>query len=203
MAHRQLLPDPALSVLEFLKFPFPVVSGTTSCHQISDFFSTNELTIVDEGIIQKTPTPSAEIVRDLGKICKMPTLLGAQSIICLHLSSIKGECLPLWVITFWTEVVELHSIWHEPWVQAETTLRKQNQVWQIEKGVATTHLRREVLNMLSSLSWSGNIKGFDNAEPLHHVATYITHGWLSDVHQNQMLDILHHDLTLKPGLLDF
>ncbi|KAH7908916.1 hypothetical protein BJ138DRAFT_990150, partial [Hygrophoropsis aurantiaca] len=47
---------------------------------------------------------------------------------------------------------------------------------------------------LASLPWSGNIRGFDNPEPIHRLATYATRGWLGTTHEDQMLDLLRRDL---------
>jgi hypothetical protein len=47
-----------------------------------------------------------------------------------------------------------------------------------------------VYDALGSISWAGNVKGFSNDEPIYKLATYTTHHWLSDVHEDQMLDLL-------------
>jgi hypothetical protein len=47
-----------------------------------------------------------------------------------------------------------------------------------------------VYNALGSISWFGNIKGFENSEPIWNLARYATDQWLSNVHQNQMTDLL-------------
>ncbi|KAI0691351.1 hypothetical protein C8T65DRAFT_526915, partial [Cerioporus squamosus] len=52
--------------------------------------------------------------------------------------------------------------------------------------------------MLSTLSWSGLIRGFDNPEPIETLATYATRDWLSDTHENQMLDLLRIAVTRRP-----
>ena len=49
-------------------------------------------------------------------------------------------------------------------------------------------------NSLSALSWSGNIKGFDDKEPINILVRYATHQWLTDVHEHQMLNILQCEL---------
>ncbi|KAG0701715.1 hypothetical protein DFH29DRAFT_1000024 [Suillus ampliporus] len=49
--------------------------------------------------------------------------------------------------------------------------------------------------MLSgSISWFGNVKGFENSEPIWNLARYATDQWLSNVHENQMIDLLRCDL---------
>jgi hypothetical protein len=61
-AQSKLFPAQTLSVLEFLKFPFPIVSQTASTLPTSAFFSVNSPTLLDEITIQKIPVPPAETV---------------------------------------------------------------------------------------------------------------------------------------------
>jgi hypothetical protein len=53
--------------------------------------------------------------------------------------------------------------------------------------------------VLSNLPWFGNIQGFDNEEPISTLARYVTHKWLTDVHENQMLDLLRRHVLLNPA----
>jgi hypothetical protein len=41
-----------------------------------------------------------------------------------------------------------------------------------------------VYDALGSISWAGNVKGFSNYKPIYKLATYATHHWLSDVHED-------------------
>ena len=96
----------------------------------------------------------------------------------------SGKCVPLWIITYWTEVINLQAM-REPWVHANTALQKR------KKGHRdSSALIDETYLALSTLQWSGNIEGFDNEEPVNHLGRYATHQWLSDVHKNQMLNML-------------
>jgi hypothetical protein len=52
----------------------------------------------------------------------------------------------------------------------------------------------EVYDALSSILWAGNVKGFSNDEPIYKLATYMTHHWLSNVHEDQMLDPLQTEI---------
>jgi hypothetical protein len=102
----------------------------------------------------------------------------------------SGKRVPLWIITYWTEIINLRGL-REPWVRAEAALRKR------KKGSKhSCSLIDETYSALSTLQWSGNIHGFDNDEPINHLAKYAMHQWLTDVHENQMLDILRHELLL-------
>jgi hypothetical protein len=62
-----------------------------------------------------------------------------------------------------------------------------------------------VYDALGSILWAGNVKGFSNDEPIYKLATYATHHWLSDVHEDQMLDLLwteiEFDTTSPPVII--
>ena len=49
---------------------------------------------------------------------------------------------------------------------------------------------------LLTMPWHGKLKGFTNDNDITHLTRYFTNQWLSDIHQNQMLDLLQHDSTL-------
>jgi hypothetical protein len=106
-AQEKLLPCLALSVLKFLLFPFPIVSQASGTHPTSAYFSAETPTLLDTSAIQKIPIPCAETVGQLGRECSTPRIRGAKSVLCAHIPSANKYCLPLWVITFWTEVIEL------------------------------------------------------------------------------------------------
>jgi hypothetical protein len=171
------------------------------------FFSHHPPTVEDVGLISKIPVPSVETVKELQQACKDSDahMLGHHvSVLCPHASLGSDERAPLWIIAYWTEVINLRAT-REPWVRAEVALRKR------KKGdKETTTLIDETYLALSTLRWSGDIQGFDNMRPMNQLAKYATHQWLSDVHEDQMLDLLRQTLLLNPathaievGNLDF
>jgi hypothetical protein len=97
-----------------------------------------------------------------------------------------------------TEVLELHTTSQKAWVKAEEFLRKRKRVW--KKSVyrqSADEVMQQAYDVLSYLPWLGNICGFDNDEPLHKLALYMSCKWLTTTHQDQMLDLLQCDLLLK------
>ena len=188
-----LLPNPALSVTQFLQFPFPIISSTV--HLPSEFFSRHAPTTDDVSLISKIPVPSGVTVKELQQACKSAASSGNTSVVCPHAPLASGKRVPLWIITYWTEIINLREI-REPWVRAEAALRKR------KKGSKhSSSLIDETYTALSILQWSGNIHGFDNEEPINHLAKYATHQWLTDIHENQMLDILRRELLLDQSIL--
>ena len=185
-----LFPNPTLSVTQFLQFPLPIISQSSAIHLPSEFFSHHAPTTDDVSLISKIPVPSVPTVKELQQACKSAASSGNTSVICPHAPLASGKRVPLWIITYWTEIINLREM-REPWVRAEAALRKR------KKGSKhSCSLIDETYTVLSTLQWSGNIHGFDNNEPINHLAKYATHQWLTDVHENQMLDILRRELLL-------
>lgn len=198
---RQVFPDTSLSVLDFLKFPLPIISGAAPQHTASQFFSNCTPTMEDVIIIQKIPIPPAKTVADLVVESKAAVLSGARSVKCQHAPSASQQNLPVWVIPYWAEVLELRSTFRKAWLQAEEFIRLRKKVW--KKTVAgdsresTDETMQQAYDMLSCLRWFGNIRGFDHEEPLYKVATYASRMWLSTMHEDQILDLLRRDLLFQ------
>ena len=115
----------------------------------------------------------------------------------------SGQNLPMWIITYWAEVLELHRTYQKAWVKAEEFLRQGKKLWKSSSsGETMDKVMQEAYNILSYLLWSGNICGFDDDEPLHTLAMYASCAWLSTLHENQMLDLLWHDLLLTQSNIE-
>ena len=169
-----LFPNPALSVTQFLQFPLPPISPFSAGHLPAAFFSRHAPTVDNIGLISKIPVPTAETLEELRQVCKTATSLGSTSVVCPHTALAIGKHVPLWIITYWTEVLNLRAL-REPWVRAETALRKR------KKGRKDSNtLINETYLALSTLQWFGDIRGFDNDEPINNLARYATHEWFSD-----------------------
>ena len=104
---RKIFPDMSLSVLAFLQFPIPNISGAASQHDALKFFSNREPNMKDIEEIQKVPVPPDKTVAELITACKTAITSGTMSIKCLHVPSGTGRYLPMWIIAYWVEVLEL------------------------------------------------------------------------------------------------
>ncbi|TFK89742.1 hypothetical protein K466DRAFT_486229 [Polyporus arcularius HHB13444] len=63
------------------------------------------------------------------------------------------------------------------------------------KAPKTTHqFVNRVLTILSTLPWSDTLAGFSNREPITTLSRYLSREWLSDIHENQMQDLLRSEL---------
>jgi hypothetical protein len=195
----QILPDQRISVLDFLKYPFPFTSTFSPNSPSAESLLSKEepdLLCSDQlnDLVRKTPIPPVATVTVLGKFCK-GGLQGFKSVVCRHAQAARVEHLPLWLITYWTEVVELHVKWKGPWVRAERVLQERRR--QLKDGVPGT-LVDDIFSALSTMPWRGHIAGFTSLEPVSTLATYVTQDWFSDVHVNQCLDLLRRALMLDP-----
>ena len=86
--------------------------------------------------------------------------------------------------------------WRSPWLKADDYLRHRQQFRRDKNAAASHSLIDEVYSNLTSLAWAGDVRGFSEHEPVHKLATYATHNWLSSVHENQMLDLLRTEIRL-------
>jgi hypothetical protein len=160
-----------LLVLEFLQFPLSVIAGTATRHSPLSFFSRDELTVHDTNPIQTIVVPPAATVAELVAACKVAVLSGSKSIIRQHVPPASLQHFPLWIIPYWTEVLELCTTSRKAWVKAEEFLRKRKRVW--KKSVSrqsADKVMQQAYDVLSCLPWLGNICGFDNDQPLHKLA---------------------------------
>jgi hypothetical protein len=192
-----LLPDASLSVLEFLEFKLPVISSSKVLAP-AKFFSKLEPTITQTDLLCGIAMPSEETLAALGAACKSAVKSGAASVLCPHVPTPLEKCLPVWVIPYWTEAANLRRNWRSPWVKADDLLHRRQQFRRDQSVAASRSLIDEVYNNLASLPWAGTIRGFSDEEPVHKLATYATHNWLSTVHEHQMLDLLRVEIRLDP-----
>lgn len=150
-------------------------------------------TTTDIGKLHAVPIPPPSVVKTLVEQCSSFLQKGVKSLTCPHAPGCPGTYLPIWTLSYWCEVVELQHKYLVPWLHAEETLQKHSRKWRQTEN-QTHELIEGVYNALGSISWFGNVKGFENSEPIWNLARYATDQWLSDVHQNQMTDLLCHDL---------
>lgn len=201
-AKELLLPPHHASVLEFLKFPLPIItqaSGMTL--SIPNFFSRECVNYASVENLRKIPIPPAPLLEDISAACKAMIRAGFKSVVCAHLTSTVPRYLPFWVLVYWNEVLSLRTI-RDSWSKADGSLRERDKIWQKRKAqgqIQPDHgLIQDVYDALNILPWSENVRGFSNIEPLHKLAIYLSpKAWFSDVHQHQSIDLLRRDLRLS------
>ena len=193
-----ILPDASLSVLDFLQFPLRIISGTAPHQMAAEFFSNHEPTTQDIQTIRRIPVPPAKTVADIVAACKVAITAGACSVKCPHVPSALGKMVPMWIILYWAEVLQLRTTSRKAWVKAEEFLRTRKKAGiKGPGGEKVDEIMQEAYDMLSCLPWCGDIQGFDHREPLYQLAVYASHTWLGTTHENQILDLLRRDLLFK------
>ncbi|KAG1898062.1 uncharacterized protein F5891DRAFT_1240510 [Suillus fuscotomentosus] len=189
-----LLPHEKLSVLDLLAFKIPVVVATKNDIPATVFFSMDQPSLLDITLLQDLPVPSSETLQDLAELSVSLLDNGARSLQCAHFAEDLGTKLPCWVLTYWCEVMTLRTKYLEPWIQARENLERRDWLWKDQEKEGTQTLIDKVYNALNSVLWSANIRGFSNTERTVTLATYCTDEWLSDIQENQMLDLLQRRL---------
>ena len=148
--------------------------------------------------MMKIPIPPTETMASLVAGCKAALSAGTRSVACPHSPSVSEKFLPMWVIPYWAEVVELRTGARKAWAQAEHFLRQRRKIWtETISNESPDAIMQEAYDILSYLPWCGDIHGFDEIEPLHRLATYASRTWLGTSHEDQMLDLLRRDLLFK------
>lgn len=113
-----LLPSTSLSVLQFIKFPLPGTALECTEDDPTDFFSKTQPSTYDAGFISAVATPNPDMLAMLRDTCRVSESSGYQSVYCPSIAEGRIERLPLWVITYWTEVHNLRPI-QQSWSKGE------------------------------------------------------------------------------------
>ena len=190
-----LLPSPSLSILGFLEFVLPPPTGpiipSKNHAPPSAYFSFDQPNIEDIQVIKAIPVPPPDVIDTL--LCHAATLTSTvYSVQCIHLIHPMATSyrLPLWIISYWLEVSHLRDTIRPPWVTVEQILKQRGHSWRKADAKNDHELVQQAYMMLGSLSWTGYTLGFKTHEKIHYLSTYMTHEWLSDVHEMQMLKLL-------------
>jgi hypothetical protein len=150
----------------------------------------------DLSLLSKIVIPSKDMVKALLAASMDAFANGAKSINCPHVVVHPTPRLSLWTIAYWAEVLSLHKTC-APWVLAEEALYAR---WRASmKKPKTQQLHDNVYLALSMLEWSGCIKECGEEEPINVLAAYVTHQWLTTIHEDQILYLLLQDLAHNPA----
>lgn len=183
-----ILPNDTLSVAELLNFRLPI-PRSTSFTDSDDYLTEETHNTEDLEEIRNLPSPPAAVVHALILALQETS---AAAVTSSHCPRTAGKRYPLWVITYWGEVLQIRVVL-ERWISADNGIRTQMERLDHDEPEAGKELWTACDAMLT-LPWSGSISGFSAKIALHHLAAYFTEEWLSDEHENQMLDILRDDL---------
>ena len=89
---------------------------------------------------------------------------GAVSMKWLRNHSLSGseiDLLPLWILTYWKIVFELHKSTREPWMLAEASLENLAQRAGRDRDLLETrNIVQDVRKAIGNLRWTENLAGF-------------------------------------------
>ncbi|KIY62320.1 hypothetical protein CYLTODRAFT_361661, partial [Cylindrobasidium torrendii FP15055 ss-10] len=191
-----LFPSQKLPVLDFCDFRLPPSAPRPKGKiDLSTFFSDNPTVLTNLATIQATPSPDSDTLDSLIEHIKtlfknIPTDFDHRpayySILPVHLQHGIRHPLPLWVLTYWTELRTLRKD-REMWIDGVNALRHMETAWKEDK---KQQVIAEIFTTLGILPWGTTIAGFSNPEPMSVLARYLGERWLSDAHGHHALDLL-------------
>lgn len=186
-----LLPELKLSVLDFISTSLPPVCQSEADYPTLasnyEFFS-NEIADPDTmELLSRTLVPPRRLIIQLLPQAKQRWLDGAESIRVPN----EATPLPLWVLQFWSD---LHLTIEPP------RLAWQNAIdWLTSENLSSHAVEvQDTLNILSTLSWSGEISFTGDGRhsfPKITLARFLSREWLGDEQIDQMLYLLKKELT--------
>lgn len=187
---KQNLPSQHLSIRDLLAFKLPQASSPAGLLAQNTYLSKQNPDASTEDIqtLLSTQVPSISMIQDLVDCFRANCPSTAKSLAYAQTDSADIKHFPLWFVTYWFEVNHVITQ-RQHWLLANQCLQK------LCRGEEQTkELVNAVYQVLSWLPWSGSIQGFTEKEDVMHLHKYATMGWLSTVHENQMLDLLQHDI---------
>ena len=194
---KQILPSPTLSIREMLRFTLPHHNYDTSNLNVSMFFQKDKPDpITDTSSLCHLPVPSVALVQKLEHIGNQAWLNGYQSIVYAHLDKSVDPVqalYPLWVLTFWGEVVRHRIMVREPWLNCTNWLQVQTKQ---KKSITLKHLAEDTNIILTNLPWGSNKHGLFDLEPIHTMHRYLGTSWTTISQQNDMLELLRGQIAL-------
>ncbi|KAJ7586896.1 hypothetical protein C8J56DRAFT_890830 [Mycena floridula] len=107
-SHAQILPPPMLSIHDFCDFKLPALLPTLINQEPADFFLSHTPSPVNAEMIQKLrylSLPPENLVNAINNISWQKWQKGHASVRYMHLDDTATMYFPLWVITFWVEVI--------------------------------------------------------------------------------------------------
>ncbi|KAJ7843624.1 hypothetical protein B0H14DRAFT_3456015 [Mycena olivaceomarginata] len=163
-----LLPSPYLPIAQMLDFGLPLQNTSPSAQLPAQYFSTTPPDITGEALrlrIRHLPIPDTKTVRKLLVTSRQCWSDGTQSIVYSHIGGDVNH-FPLWVLTYWSAVVDIKRDPWGPWHNCQQWINKYRKPTQ--KNPHHAALAEEASLMLSMAPW-GHPKppGFSNSEPFH------------------------------------
>ena len=196
---KQNLPSPTISIWEMLQFTLP--RHSSSSPEVSAFFrkeSPSPITEITISNLRRLQVPPVVLVRKLEHVARQAWLNGYQSIMYAHLGKSVHTHYPLWVLTFWGEVVRHRTTVREPWLKCSDWLQAQTKQ---KKSMTLKRLAEDANVILTDLPWGSNKRGLSDSELIHAMHRYLGTSWTTVSQQNDMLELLQGHIASYPNLV--
>ncbi|RDB29959.1 hypothetical protein Hypma_014170 [Hypsizygus marmoreus] len=147
--------------------------------------------------VKRLPLPDTKTICALVELSRQAWLDGFKSVRYEHLSDAVQTSFPLWVITFWNEVLDVREI-AAKWAACSDWVLKQTKQTQFQK---RGDLAQEAFLLLSVLPWGiKKPSGLSDALEVHTLWRFLGDHWLSCSQQNDLLKILRQKVASNPNL---
>ncbi|KAJ7832671.1 hypothetical protein B0H14DRAFT_3711968 [Mycena olivaceomarginata] len=196
------LPSPvpwSLSIAKLIEFQLPVQIPTVSSCIVSEFFSkTSPGPITSEGLLRlrHLPIPDTKLVRKLGAEMRQAWLDGFQSVRYVHISGTVVSYFPLWLITFWNEVLDIKLNVRQYWMRGQAWMETQKK----KKGhTSYRSLAEQTSILLGTLPWG--LMKLSDGEEYHSSWRFLGPHWLNGSQLNDMLELLRLKINTTSELV--
>lgn len=143
--------------------------------------------------LRRLPLPSPSIIRKLNNASRQAWLDGFTSLVYAHLGTGAETQFPLWVISFWQEVVDLRSNARKRWLGAKDWLIKEGQR---KKSLERRSLAEDACRLLDLLPWGKGKAGLADGQSISaDMWRYLGTHWLSSTTQDDMLALLRFEAS--------
>ncbi|KZP17427.1 hypothetical protein FIBSPDRAFT_894342 [Athelia psychrophila] len=170
-----MLPSSGISILRLIEFPLPAIAQNLS----------------DPSLVQAGKIAAVFLKTE-------PTWRERQEIVTIEVPAeeLLTESLPIWIIPYWQAVASARGR-QKRWQNVERFLMRSVSSWLDEREgrPAVTAVMHGALEMLYQRSDNEMLLGFSDPEPIHRLAPFASHDWLSTWHMDVQLELLRRDLA--------
>ena len=180
------LPNPHLSIAQFIQQGLPPQSSAINTTKISRWFSKVAPSTYDVAILMARPIPPQSVLVDLDKSFGQQWFDGAQSI-CDPRFNNGTERLPLWVLTLWKElarIVGAQAVWRksEEWLNREAR----------HGGEGAASMKTAIM-LLTSIRWDAPVSALGSSTTTAEFSRLLRTEWISD----ELLNMMMEDLSFR------
>jgi hypothetical protein len=190
------LPEPELSVKEFIALKLPRISSEIISDKAAKWFTDNYPSTSDSQILLRRSIPSPTFLTQLEKAVGQAWLDGAKSVVDWRIND-GADRLPLWIITFWREAENLNrlqSTWKQSmkWLSHEEARKERNG----QPAIPSDSIQN-ARELLGSLQWNGKMDYCNSMTSTSQLSYFLGTFWLSDDHINMMVEEMLLELHTK------